>query len=453
MLVHRRIGVKVVLGTSCKLLCVFANVGPLSHVSSHTNALDKFTDGHYLLSGRHTDTVYKIDKNDGHIIWRAGGRKTDFDMGAANFSRQHHARFHSQNETHTIISVFDNAKGADKQSPSSEHSSGKVIALNTETMTADLLKHYDHPQDKYAYRRGNFQILPNSNAFLCWSEQSLQSEHKEDGTIIMEARMLPDWIGTYRGFKYEFVGLPNQPPDVNSSAIGHGHTENSTKTLVHVSWNGATEVKSWKLHKTTEKGATEVELTSAEKDGFETAIEYEGFAAFVVVEGIGKNGASLGKSKIVKTELAAHMSEDESPDVKEEMQWQKQAEIVNQRPSSGSEESKMTLFNRPIPTLVAFVAGLVFSPILVYILYRWRQRRLGRAWHQGRGPSYAPLSEGDAAEYDETKLDDLSSDGRQKSEDSEQYGLTGDDSDDENGDSDVGRSNGRTTYLRQGTGA
>lgn len=383
----------------------------------HTNALDKFTDGHYLLSGRHTDTIYKIDKDDGHIIWRAGGRKSDFDMGAANFSRQHHARFIEQNGAQTVISVFDNAKGADRQPPSSAFSRGMVIALNTDTMTAEVLKHYDHPHGRYAFRRGNFQILPNKNAFLCWSEQSLQTEHTEDGKTIMEARMLQQYVGTYRGFKYEFVGLPSRPPDVSPMVMGHGHVENSTNTKLWVSWNGATEVRTWNVYKTTKNGIPEVHVASAKKDGFETAIEFDGYAAFVVVEGLNKDGKSLGRSEVTETILSTDMS-SEDPDVKNEMLWLKHAEVIIEDPSF-ADKAGMAFFDHPILTLLGLLGGLVFSPIVFGIIWYVRRRKQNAAWHRDElGPAYAPVLGTDAAEYDETKLDDLDHDGlHQLSED------------------------------------
>lgn len=57
----------------------------------HANSLDKCPDGHYVLSGRHTDTIYKVDKDDGHIIWRLGGKLSDF-KSHFRFSRQYVAR-------------------------------------------------------------------------------------------------------------------------------------------------------------------------------------------------------------------------------------------------------------------------------------------------------------------------------------------------------------------------
>lgn len=45
---------------------------------SHGNSIEKLPDGDYLLSGRRTYAVYKISHKDGSIVWRLGGKKSDF---------------------------------------------------------------------------------------------------------------------------------------------------------------------------------------------------------------------------------------------------------------------------------------------------------------------------------------------------------------------------------------
>ncbi len=413
---------------------------------SHTNAIDKFTDGHYLLSGRHTDAVYKISKDDRSIIWRLGGRRSDFELGDANFTRQHHARFLSQNDTHTVISVFDNARGADRQQPSSPTSRGMIIALRTDTkpMTAELVAHYDHPRGPgtYAFRRGNFQILPNDNAFLCWSEQSLQSEHTKDGRIIMEARMVPDWIGTYRAFKYEFVGLPNQPPDVLSKTESHGPVHNWTQTQVYVSWNGATEVKEWVFYKSTENGTTQVRIGSKPRRSFETSFRWEGYASYIVVEAMDENGNSLGSSKVTKTETPSNMEAD---DVRAELQWLQDAILGKIHPGSKPRiHYPEMFFEEPLKTLIAFLAGLALSPVLFFIVYKLRQRRSKNSWWRK-----SDINDRYVGDYDETKLDDLSPDSHRKDNDIGQFDLTDDEDDDEQGDTGYGRLHARTPYARQ----
>lgn len=60
---------------------------------SHFNALDKFSNGDFLASSRETDTIYRISHIDGSILWRLGGKKTDFPLhDNARFGAQHLVR-------------------------------------------------------------------------------------------------------------------------------------------------------------------------------------------------------------------------------------------------------------------------------------------------------------------------------------------------------------------------
>lgn len=48
--------------------------------NSHLNSVDKFADGDYLISSKALDTIFKVSHIDGSIVWRLGGRKSDFHM-------------------------------------------------------------------------------------------------------------------------------------------------------------------------------------------------------------------------------------------------------------------------------------------------------------------------------------------------------------------------------------
>ena len=141
------------------------------------------------MSGRHTDTVYKIAP-DGSITWRLGGIKSDFESDF-KFAKQHHTRILEHNSTHTIISMFDNAKMSEKETPSAKFSRGLIIALRNDTspMVATLLAEYGHPDGPgtYIMGRGSFQVLPNGNVFTCWVHGCQHSEHSSHGKLIMEA--------------------------------------------------------------------------------------------------------------------------------------------------------------------------------------------------------------------------------------------------------------------------
>lgn len=158
----------------------------------HVNSVDKFlADGSYLLSGRHTNTIYKILRS-GDIAWRFGGERSDFEADF-DFKRQHHARILSHNDTHTVVSFFDNASAEDKEKGTAKWSRGVIAALRTDTvpMTATLMAEYGHPDGPGAFTlgRGSTQVLPDGNVFSGWVNGCLQSEHGPDGRLLMQARV------------------------------------------------------------------------------------------------------------------------------------------------------------------------------------------------------------------------------------------------------------------------
>ncbi|EME49134.1 hypothetical protein DOTSEDRAFT_142820 [Dothistroma septosporum NZE10] len=271
----------------------------------HLNSVDKDQNGDYYVSARHTDSIYKVSKDDGHIIWRLHGRQEpegEWDMGDLSFSRQHNVRFRGFNGTHEIITILDNAKSESKQESTHENSRGLTIALQVEDRVARITQSIEHPYGpgSYAPRRGNYQILPNDHVFIGWSEQATHSEHSADGKLLMDATMATEWLGSYRSYKFDFVGLPTRPPRAVSAAYA-STARNSTTTMVHLSWNGATEVDSWRLYKTTETGNPMIQIGSKSRTGFETAITWDGYASYVMAEAIDKTGRAVGRTEIVKT--------------------------------------------------------------------------------------------------------------------------------------------------------
>ena len=59
----------------------------------HVNAIDLDRDGNFLLSARNTSTIYKVNRATGKIMWRLGGKKSDFKLGSGvRFDWQHSIR-------------------------------------------------------------------------------------------------------------------------------------------------------------------------------------------------------------------------------------------------------------------------------------------------------------------------------------------------------------------------
>ena len=263
------------------------------------NSVDKDANGDYLVSGRDTHTIYKVSGSDGSIIWRLGGKMSTFHLNSFNFSSQHDARFRDGNNTMTVISFFNNAANG-THNPTAAYSSALVVALDTSppAMVATVLKQWDRPDHGLTYIRGNVQILPNHNAFVCWSEDAYLSEFTTDGQCILEAKLTARGFASYRAYKFNFTGLPDSKPALKAFAFGTSC--DSITTVAYVSWNGATEVVSWNFYSSTEPSTGFSFIGNASRAGFETMYVSAGYRPWIFAEAVDIDGGSLGNSSVEK---------------------------------------------------------------------------------------------------------------------------------------------------------
>ncbi|HEY6581424.1 MAG TPA: arylsulfotransferase family protein, partial [Rubrobacter sp.] len=64
----------------------------------HINSIDLYHDGYLTISARRTSAVYKVDRATGEVVWRLGGKESDFEMGEGTRTAfQHDARRHPDN--------------------------------------------------------------------------------------------------------------------------------------------------------------------------------------------------------------------------------------------------------------------------------------------------------------------------------------------------------------------
>jgi hypothetical protein len=166
----------------------------------HINSVTLDDDGNLLLSARHTSTVYKLDRHTGEVIWRLGGKKSDFRLGTeAGFSFQHNAVAAGQN----TISIFDNEVNPKPVLPWS-----RVIwlKLDPSAKTATLIRSINHPDHLSVLSQGSAQLLDNGDTFVGWGEPAHFSEFDSNGRMIFDAT-LPKGYDTYRAYRFRW------PPD------------------------------------------------------------------------------------------------------------------------------------------------------------------------------------------------------------------------------------------------
>ncbi|KAJ5543813.1 hypothetical protein N7513_003396 [Penicillium frequentans] len=236
----------------------------------HINSVDKDDSGNFIVSARHTHSVYSIDGTTGEILWVLGGKNNEFtdasDGRATDFAWQHDVRWHDE---HTIT-LYDNA-AKDFLGPITR-SRGMIIDIDVMNRVATLRNQYFHPGGIRAHSQGNMQLLPKTgNAFIGWGHCAAYTEFTPDGEVLCDTHLsASNWfqlglVVSYRTYKSDWVGKPLTIP----SAV-------VVKDSVYVSWNGATEIATWRLELWDGVDMNNMHfepLKSIEKFDFETKIE------------------------------------------------------------------------------------------------------------------------------------------------------------------------------------
>jgi hypothetical protein len=252
----------------------------------HMNSVDLESDGDVLLSARNTWTLYELNGQSGQVIARAGGKHSTIKMGSGTLTAYQHDATVLPNGT---ISIFDNG-GVPMVHPQSR---GIVVAWNAQQGTETLVAEYEHPTALKAGSQGNVQSLANGDLFLGWGAEPWFSEFSSSGQLLFDGRM-PGGDESYRAYRFPWNATPTGAPSIAASAGRSG------PATVYASWNGATEVASWRVlaGPSTHQLAA---VTTAPWGGFETTIATPAAEAYVQVQALSASGAVLGTSAAVKS--------------------------------------------------------------------------------------------------------------------------------------------------------
>ncbi|MGO9178698.1 MAG: arylsulfotransferase family protein [Candidatus Limnocylindrales bacterium] len=245
--------------------------------SVHLNSIEVESDGTLLVSARNTSTIYKIDRQSGEIVWRLGGRHSDFSMGpGARFGYQHDAR----RQANGTLSLFD-----DETPPTPAR--GLVLRIDERAHTATLVRAYTRHAPNLVGSQGNMQVLANGNAFVGWGAAPYCSEFAPDGRLVFDATF-PGAVQSYRDCRFEWVAEPLDDPAIALAATEAG-------TTVYASWNGATEIAGWEVLAGADAGHLQ-HVSSAARSGFETAMQVTTAQPLVAVRALDEGGRALGMS-------------------------------------------------------------------------------------------------------------------------------------------------------------
>ncbi|GKZ73307.1 hypothetical protein AnigIFM50267_009990 [Aspergillus niger] len=265
----------------------------------HLNSVAKYGDS-YLLSSRFLCSIFLLDKN-GNVTWQLHGQKgASFTLTpGSSFCYQHDPRFvnYSPNATSLTLHLHNNENANVFTSPTTI-TTGLTLTLDMQNRTVTpVRKLWNSDAPLFAVSQGSFQPLPNGHVLLQHGAMPVLEEYDENGALVMNARFgFDESTQSYRGYRFrEWVGKPTTRPEAVACREG-----GSDAVVVYVSWNGATDVRGWKVRMGDELA---VVGDVRDKNGFETRIVLEGVEGRdgekVVVQAVGGVGDGV-QSSVVK---------------------------------------------------------------------------------------------------------------------------------------------------------
>jgi hypothetical protein len=263
----------------------------------HGNALALANDGNLLLSSRNQSEITKINLQTGAVMWRLGGKANQFKfINGIPFAYQHDVRQLPNGD----VTVFDNH--GTQQDPAPSH--GIEYKIDETNKTATQVWEYTHTPPVFATFMGDTQRFSDGNTFLDWGAPSTadgyafinMTEVSPDGQTLFELAFDQPYV-SYRAFRFPWQGFPNTQPALAFKADANGIT-------LGYSWNGATEVASYRLF----GGNSPQSLSQVEekaKTDFETQSHLSNLASgecYFQVAALDKDGKELARSEVISTD-------------------------------------------------------------------------------------------------------------------------------------------------------
>jgi len=163
----------------------------------HGNSLYDDTDTTLILSSRNMSEVTKINRLNGDIIWRLGGKNNEFTFvnDTRGFSKQHTV-YRLQNGN---LLMFDNGVGSDPL-----YSRGSEYKIDENNLKVELVNEYRHTPDLYTIIKGSIQRLSNGNTLAFWGHSPFITEFDQFNSVTWDVNFNVGLYPTYRAFRTEW---------------------------------------------------------------------------------------------------------------------------------------------------------------------------------------------------------------------------------------------------------
>lgn len=242
-----------------------------------------------IVSARNTSSVYGIDRRTGQIRWILGGKRDQFGL-----SRHPDWRFCGQHDARRAkggITLFDNGTraGCPKHAARAlrfrldpAHRRAELVS----SLSSAIVDGFGY----YPWGLGSVRSLPRGHTLVSWGSIPRVTEQTPSGHVVFDVRLRSN---TYRAVRSVWYGRPAEPPLVAARHRGAG-------TDVWASWNGATNVHSWRVLAGPAPDRLQRVQPRARWADLETAIRLRTRPAYVAVRALDAGGHILGASAPVQ---------------------------------------------------------------------------------------------------------------------------------------------------------
>jgi hypothetical protein len=252
----------------------------------HINSISPGSSGDVLLSSRNTWTLYDVSIDGGGIRWRIGGAHSSFEQGpGTHFYWQHDAEW----QPGGLISLFDN--GSDP--PKEKQSRGLLLEPNLATHTVTLVKQFTNPtKTLLASSQGNTLSLPGGDWLMGYGGLPNFTEYDSNGQVLLDGTLGKN-VQDFRTYLAPWSATAPGRPAVLAKAV------NAHSSSVAVSWNGATNVASWRVLAGASASSL-AQVAGAPRSGFQTTLSVPSVGPYFSVQALDSSGSVIGSSATVK---------------------------------------------------------------------------------------------------------------------------------------------------------
>jgi hypothetical protein len=158
----------------------------------------------FVISGRHTNAVYRVDRNTGRVEWKLGGTHTKESLRIVGDPRYGSTTFGGQHDPRVLpdgtLTVFDNGAGRDRPP--------RVVRYRIDPVarTATLLEELTDPRVPLAGWGGGTRRLRGGNWVTAWGGSPFVTEITPAGRVVL--RLSFESASLYRAFPVPRRALP-----------------------------------------------------------------------------------------------------------------------------------------------------------------------------------------------------------------------------------------------------